>query len=151
MIKIIKNNIQKTQSPYYQIVLDFMIGDSDGNTTLTMKVDLDDEKILERFFRLISSLDAPEGYWGVGLNEMERYENLSESDVDFLHNVMWDDYDSKDEYNGFFDEICNHDDYSSYLSLEDQNLYYYDEFGVQHDTEIVEMVREEKLERILSK
>jgi hypothetical protein len=152
MIKIKKTEQPKTKKkPYYLLVFDYMIGDADGDTTEKVKLSVDNP-FIERFVTLINKLKPLKGHWGIVFDEyeFERFhteKQLSKKDFDFLKTLMFDS-DEEDEENEnsfvvsekelkytkeFYEGIRGQTEYS-FLAFQGCTLYYYDEYGVKHNT-----------------
>jgi hypothetical protein len=155
MIKVVEKKNKKARDPYYKLKFNYMIGDADGNTSEEMSVRvgvLDD--VIERFVKLINSLEPTKGHWGVMLSGDRIYEHfqenqITEDDYNFLKTVMfeyWDEDEEEDgeetdnkykEYESFFADCIQAEAEYSFLVFEGVDLYYYDENGVKHDTKFV--------------
>ena len=155
MIKVVeKQKKNKNQDPYYKLKFNYMIGDADGQTSeeMTVRVGQHDE-VIERFVKLINSLEPTKGHWGVMLSGNRLYEHfqenqITEDDYNFLKAVMFDDWDEDEEdgeetdnkykeYESFFADCIQAEAEYSFLVFEGVDLYYYDENGVKHNTEFV--------------
>lgn len=152
MIKVVeKKKKKKKQTPYYLLEFSYMIGDCDGDTGEEMTAPIEDAEIVERFVKLINSLEPTSGNWGIVFSKYEFKDfltegQITEDDYEFLNTVMFsvnrDGKDNKDnkylDYNGYFSECIQGDVEYSFLVFEGVDLYYYDEHGVKHETEIVD-------------
>lgn len=156
MIKIIEKKKKKKQDPYYLLNFNYMIGDARGYTNEEMVVGVEDAEIVERFVKLMNKLEPTKGHWGVMLEDDRIYNHfqegqITEDDYDFLSTVLFEDWEDEDdeededkvenkykELNGYFSECVRSDVEYSFLIFEGIDLYYYDESGVKHDTEIVD-------------
>ena len=154
MIKIKEKKQNKRKSkPYYLLVFDYMIGDADGETTEKVKLSIDNP-FIERFVTLINKLKPTKGTWGIVFEEydFEKFyveKQLTKENYDFLKTLMFDtDFESeeylldntfkiekKDEKYAyeFFEGIRGQTEYS-FLVFQGVTLYYYDQYGVKHDT-----------------
>lgn len=156
---MIKHIIKETKKgdPYYILKFNYMIGDSNGDTSYDVYLS-DDNPHIERFCKVLNSLKPLKGHWGIILDpwEFPKYleQNLlSEDDYNFLNATLFESYDD-DDYEG--DETptlydVKKDDFltefyegvrceipSSFLVFEGVELYYYDENGVKYNTEFVD-------------
>ena len=151
MIKIKEKNKKKKNDPYYMLVYNYMIGDSNGNTSKEVIVSLDNP-YLERYCLLLNKLQPTPGHWGVSL---EKYrikkhidaKQITEDDCKFLSILMFEEseYEDKEEYLGkdnidfadeFYEGVRAEAEYS-FLVFEGVDLFYIDEYGIEHETEIV--------------
>lgn len=139
MIEIInKKGNKKKQTPYYQLIFNYMIGDSNGSTSEEMDISIEDIDIVEKFIKIISKLEPTKGYWGISLDKYRigyhRDEGqINDEEYGFLTKVMFE-YDKNDETAGYFYECVQSETEYSYLTFEGVDLYYYDEYGEKHDT-----------------
>jgi len=161
MIKIIKEKKnKKPKKPYYILKYNYMIGDADGDTSKKVQISLDNP-FIERYVTLINKLEPLTGTWGIVFDscEFENFYNegqLTKNDYEFLKGMMFgveSEFEVKPEDNDFsceFYEGVRGDAEYSFLVFEGVELFYYDEFGEKHKTEIIsiEEDRERKLERI---
>ncbi len=149
MIKIKKIDKRKKVKPHYILEYNYMIGDADGETTEKCKISLDNPYV-ERYCKLLSNLEPTEGTWGLSL-DFETLESLlgekqiTDDDFQFLTVLMFEDSDSdfvipkehKKHSKEFYGGVQTDVGYS-FLTLEDLELYYIDEQGIQHETEIID-------------
>jgi len=146
MIEIVKETkgTKKVCEPHYLLTYNYMIGDADGDTTEKVEVSLDNP-YLERFVKLMNSLQPTKGYWGICLEE-GRLENhfkegqITEDDYNFLLALLFD-WETKstfviepenEEYSHEFSEGVRSETEYSFLSFEGIDLQYVDEFGKKH-------------------
>lgn len=148
MIKVVeKKKKNEKQNPYYLLEFSYMIGDADGHTEEEMGAPIEDAEIIERFVKLINNLKPTSGTWGIVFSRYELKDfltegQITEDDYDFLKTVMFSiDRDDKDnkykDYESYFSECIQGDAEYSFLVFEGVDLYYYDEYGVKHETEII--------------
>ena len=120
-----------------------MIGDANGDTEESMACSIENAEIVERFVKLINSLKPLSGTWGIVFDSWEfdkflKEGQLNQEDYDFLKKVMFgDDEDDEDDDVCYFSECIKGETSYSFLVFQGVDLYYYDEYGVRHDTEIV--------------
>jgi hypothetical protein len=157
MIEIKKEKKKKKKiEPYYILKYDYMIGDADGDTSEKVHISKDNP-YLERYVKLLNSLEPTKGHWGVMLSSDRLYAHckegqITEDDYNFLSALMFEDYDyddededdkektsyfkEDDEYAGeFFEGVMAETEYS-FLVFEGVSLKYVDEDGVKHKTVI---------------
>jgi hypothetical protein len=146
MIKVIENNYTaKKQKPYYDLVFNYMIGDANGHTEESMGCSIEDAEIIERFVKLINGLKPLSGTWGIVLDSYDfvgflNEGQLNQEDYNFLKTVMFytdEPADEDDDINGYFAECIQGETEYSFLVFQGVDLFYYDENGVKHATEIV--------------
>jgi hypothetical protein len=158
MIKVVeKKKKKKKQNPCYLLEFSYMIGDGRGHTEEEMTASIEDADIVERFVTLINKLTPTKGHWGVMLEDDRIYKHfeegqITEDDYKFLTTVMFDDYYDEDDeeendnteeeneykkYSGYFSECVMSVTEYSFLVFEGVDLYYYDEYGIKHETEII--------------
>lgn len=147
MIRIKPKNKNKTISdPYYKLVYNYMIGDANGDITKEVDVSLDNPYV-ERYITLMNSLKPPKGKWGIILNRLSEHfkeGQINEDDYEFLKAMMFDGSNSafkiengnEDFADEFFEGVRSDTEYS-FLVFEGCDLFYIDEFGESHETEIV--------------
>ena len=133
MIKIIKKRKKKgNKTPYYKVVVHYMIGDANGETKEELKVSIDDPNV-ERFASALNDLEPKKGHWGIVFDsDFDAYvENgsLSQEDCDFLDKLGEEDYE--------LSHLIRGETEYSFLVFEGVYIYYYDEYGVKNDTKIV--------------
>lgn len=155
MIKILeKKNKKKKQDPYYLLKFNYMIGDARGYTNEETAVGIEDAEIVERFVKLMNKLKPTKGHWGIMLEDDRIYEHfqegqMTEDDFNFLSTVLFEDWEDEEEeedevenkykhLNGYFSDCVRADAEYSFLIFEGIDLYYYDEYGIKYDTEIVD-------------
>lgn len=145
-----KNKSKKLSDPYYKLVYNYMIGDANGYTTEEETVSLDNPYV-ERYITLMNSLKPTKGKWGIILNSNRLEEHfkegqISKDDFDFLETMMFYNYRNKhnfkveeenDEFAAQFCEGVREETEYSILVFEGCDLFYIDEFGESHETEIV--------------
>lgn len=158
MIKIKEKKKTKRKSdPYYLLEFDYMIGDANGQTSEEVVLSVDNP-FIERFVTLISKLKPLKNSWGIVFKEYE-FENfydekqLTKDEYVFLRTLMFEPYfDDEEEYKEylsentfkveekdeeyskeFFEVIKGETEYS-FLVFQGAYLYYYDEYGVKHET-----------------
>lgn len=144
MITILpKNKKVKNITPYYELVYNYMIGDSDGDTTHVCEVSLDNTHV-ERFVKLVNSLKPTKGTWGIIFDEnfLEKAHEegqINEDDYEFLSKIQDCDFedDKEAEYAEELSEGIRSEASYSFLVFEGVDLYYYDDKGVKYNTEIV--------------
>ena len=140
MIRVIENKKSK-QNPYYLLEFNYMIGDADGHTEEKMRCSIKDADIIERFVKLVNGLKPLKGTWGIvfeqhDFNKFLKEGQLNQEDYDFLKNVMfWDD--GEDDMSAYFADCIKGETEYSFLVFEGVDLYYYNEDGVRHETQIV--------------
>lgn len=158
MIKIIPNTpkTKKTQKPIYILTYNYMIGDSNGETTEDVRVSVDNP-YLERYVKLLSKLKPTKGHWGIILNDSRLFEHFKEKQITkeeycFLNRMMFEEYDeegdeSDEQYkfeipkenekyaDEFHDGVRSGTEYS-FLVFQGVDLIYVDEFGIEHKTRI---------------
>jgi hypothetical protein len=154
MIKLKEKKKNKRKSdPYYLLEFDYMIGDADGQTSEEVVLSVDNP-FIERFVTLINGLKPTKGTWGIVFEEynFEKFydeKQLTKNDYDFLRTLMFEiDFESeefqldntfkieeKDEDYAyeFFEGVRGQAEYS-FLVFQGVTLYYYDEYGVEHET-----------------
>jgi len=159
MIKVVeKKNKKKKQDPYYELIYNYMIGDGKGNTTEEVIVSVNNP-FVERYVKLLNSLQPTKNHWGIVFEGDRVYESYQEGQITkddylFLERMMNDgdnDDDDDDEEEDIFivskaDEGYASEFYEgvrgetsySFLVFEGIDLYYYDEYGVKHETEIID-------------
>jgi hypothetical protein len=144
MIKVIEKKETKTkQNPYYLLEFDYMIGDADGDTKESMACPIEDAEIVERFVKLINGLKPLSGTWGIVFDSYDfvgflNEGQLNQEDYDFLKKVMfWGDGEDDDDMRGYFSECIRGETSYSSLVFQGVSLYYYDEYGIKHETRIV--------------
>lgn len=128
-----------------------MIGESDGYTTETATLSLNNP-FIERYVELINSLKPINGGWGITLDKNEILESLNENqineyDYNFLVTMMFKDGEGDYEVSledeayshEFYVGVCSETEYS-YLTFEGAELFYYDEYNHQYETEIVKNI-----------
>jgi len=146
-IKEEKENKKKKVEPHYIVKYEYIIGDSDGYTSEKVNVSLKNPYV-ERYVKLLNSLEPVEDKWGVMLDETDLIDHLnakqiSEDDYNFLLRMMFEESESKFEVseenqkyaNEFFDGVYSDTEYS-FLVFEKIKLFYVDEFGKKHKTEV---------------
>ena len=147
-IKKAKKKSKKKREPYYHLVFNYMIGDANGYTSEEVEANVDNPYV-ERFVKLLNSLQPTKGRWGVILEEARLRDSLNEGqitedDYNFLCPMMFYDWEEENELeedpdDGFKYEFmdCVRDEAEySFLVFEGIDLYYYDEYGVKHETKI---------------
>lgn len=154
MIKIKeKTKKNRKSNPYYLLVFDYMIGDAKGQTTEEVVLSVDNP-FIERFVTLINKLEPTKGTWGIVFEEydFEKFydeKQLTKEDYDFLRLLMFatdlevEELKSQDTFKvekkdedyviEFFEGVRGHTEYS-FLVFQGVRLYYYDEYGVKHET-----------------
>ena len=146
MIKVIEKKEKLTkQDPYYLLVFNYMIGDANGDKEESMACPVEDAEIVERFVRLVNSLKPLSGTWGIVFDswEFDRFlkeGQLNQDDYDFLRKVMfWSDEDEGDDgyITSYFSECIRGEASYSFLVFQGVDLYYYDEYGIKYETQIV--------------
>jgi hypothetical protein len=144
MIKILENK-PKDCTPHYELVLYYMIGDSDGD--IEKKVDISIENpYIEKFIKLLDSLHETKNNWGIILNSEYLNEALEEKqitrdDYNFLNAIMFDEMYSNSKqdliyFNEFYGCITSGTEREFYV-YQDCNLFYINDHGEQFETEIV--------------
>lgn len=151
MIKIVQNKekTEKVNDPYYCLTYNYMIGDADGNTTEECQVSLKNP-FLERYVTLLNKLEPTKGHWGIVfdgesiLDDFLTEGQINDDDYHFLSRLMFEDSESEypispenEEYANEFYEGVRGDTEYSFLVFEGVDITYIDEYGVEHNTEIV--------------
>jgi hypothetical protein len=142
-IKPIKTSIKK-KIPYYSLVFNYMIGDSNGYTKETVRINKDNPYV-ERFCKLLNKLEPCNGHWGVVLDRDRMGKTLDEKkitkkDYKFLCRLMWPEdgdkfEDVENDYMNEFESAIKSDTEYSFLVFQSVDLFYVDEFSVKHETE----------------
>ncbi len=147
-----KTKSKKKINPYYLLVYHYMIGDANGNTSEKVRVDVNNP-FLERYCILLNKLRPVPGRWGVMLEQDQIADHvkdgqITEEEGEFLKKCMFDDCDYDEveikktlgeNYKAayeFQDGVKGETEYS-FLVFEGIDLYYVDEYGEKHETEIV--------------
>lgn len=160
MIKLVEK-IKSTEKrePFYTLEYHYMIGDGNGDTTEVVRLS-EDNPYIERYCKLLLSLEPTKGHWGIVLNK-ERIWNsfqegqITEDDYFFLRKFMFE-YDEDDEDDEEYvnskmfklepeNENYSHEFYYgvmaeaeySFLVFQGLSLIYHDEYGEIHDTYFV--------------
>ncbi len=162
MIKIKKPKKAKgKKEPHYVIKYQYMIGDANGYTTEKVKVSADNP-FVERYCKLLNSLKATKGHWGVMLEEDRlddflKEKQITKDDYKFLSETMFDNFDFCDDEDieieedrfkhcyfktkeeqkfasEFYEGVRSDTEYS-FLVFEYVELFYVDEDGIKHETE----------------
>lgn len=148
-IKIVKNAIKKSKKkikPHFIMIYNYMIGDSNGNTTEETEVSVNNP-YLERYVKLLNKLEPTKGHWGVMLEDDRLEEHckakqITKDDLKFLNKIMFNKLGGEkltEEEEGFIEELSegvrSEAEYS-FLVFEGIDLYYYDENNVKHETKI---------------
>lgn len=154
MIKVVeKKNNKKKQDPYYELVYNYMIGDGKGNTKEEVIVSVDNP-FVERYVKLLNKLEPTKNHWGIVFEGNRIYESYNEGQITkddylFLERMMKEDYEDEDEdvfivsksdedyASEFYEGVRGETEYS-FLVFEGIDLYYYDEYGVKHETRIID-------------
>jgi hypothetical protein len=160
MIKVVeKKKKNKKQNPYYELIYNYMIGDGKGNTTEEVIVSVNNP-FVERYVKLLNSLQPTKNHWGIVFERNRIYESYQEGQITkddylFLERMMKEDYDEdydeddeeedifivskadEDYASEFYEGVRGQTEYS-FLVFEGVELYYYDEYGVKHETEIID-------------
>lgn len=131
---------KKKQRPYYSLVIKYMIGDANGNTSEEMNVDPDDPDV-ERLCRLLNKLKPIKGTWGLVLDQetitkAHEEKQLSKKDYNFLMTVMFD-AKSDDDSASKFEEIIKSGTEYSFLVFQNAKVLYHDENKAVHETEFI--------------
>ncbi len=155
MIEVTKEKKKKKKiEPYYILKYEYMIGDANGNTSEKVTISKDNP-YLERYVKLLNSLEPTKGNWGIILESDRLYDHfkekqITEDDYNFLTALMFEEYNyddddeeknvsyfkDNDEYAGeFFEGVRGETEYS-FLVFEGVTLKYVDEDGVKHNTKI---------------
>ena len=100
MIEIIRETTKRKVKPYYELTIDYMIGDANGDTIETMDIGKDDAKGLEtveKVIKILNKLKPPKGRWGIILDIYKLKDNLrdkqiTEEEYDFLSKVSSEYY-----------------------------------------------------------
>lgn len=148
MIKILENKkSKKKRNPYYELVIHYMIGDADGDTSKENVISMDNEYI-ERFMKLINNLPERPGHWGISLDQsylddVHSKKLMSDDDYKFLSDIFGYPDESKFthkqlEYIEEISECIASDTEYSFLTIEYAELVYYNEYGEKFNTQIVD-------------
>lgn len=163
MIKILeeKNPKKKVNDPYYLLTYEYMIGDANGHTDGEVELS-ENNPFIERYCKLLSSLKATKGTWGLCLNcetigNCFTEKQITEDDYKFLMRTMfpesfedWEDEEEEDkmmenyfkteEENNWADEFgdgVNAETEYSFLVFQGIELKYVNEFGKKQKTKFV--------------
>lgn len=143
-IKEIKKS-NKKKTPHYLLVFNYMIGDADGYNKEKVRVGMDNPYV-ERFCKLLNKLKPLEGSWGIcfrddELEEFLKQKQITKDDYDFLNQTMYEQSEEEvetgpleEKYLIFYEGIKGETNYS-FLVFQGIEILYYDEFGIQHETE----------------
>ena len=154
LVKPKKETILKKKSkPYYELIIHYMIGDSNGYTTEEADISVDNP-FLERFCKILKKLKNPKHRWGFGL-DIESIESnykekhITEDDKNFMICMMTNDpsnYDEdlkdylksekEEEFANDFVKICRSESEYSFLTYQGFELTYVDENRKRHATKI---------------
>jgi len=141
-IKAIKTSSRK-RTPYYLLVFNYMIGDANGDTRKSVRVSVDNPYV-ERFCKLLNKLKPLKGSWGICfrdnyLEDFLKCRQIKKDDFEFLRQTMYKDVEGEvnleEKHLVFYEGITGETEYS-FLVFEGVDLYYFDEFGLKHETEI---------------
>lgn len=148
MIEIIPNKpkTKKVSNPYYHLTYNYMIGDANGDTEEETETSIDNPYI-ERYVKLLNSLEPTKGTWGLILDQSNiaqclKEKQITEDDFKFLSAIMFEEeYDEfKTDQDWDFahdlgDGVRGETEYS-FLVFQGINLEYYDEYGIKFQTKI---------------
>lgn len=141
MISVIRPEKIVNKEPFYIIKFNYMIGDADGDTTFESQISLDNP-YTEDVVKLMNSLPCPRGRIGLMLNfeniNLIR-ENLTDEQYDLLVKLVcpYDvPYEIDEDIEVFHECIRSETDYS-FLTLDDVELVYIDEYGMEYPTKII--------------
>ena len=145
MIKIKEKKNKKKVTPHYKLVFNYMIGDADGDTTEEVDNILLDDPNIEKLVTCLRKLKPLKGTWGVQLdfNDLAKHfeeKQINKEEYEFLRKLLFtdeDDFiDDEDEFSIFTDAVRSETEYS-FLVFQGVDLYYIDENGTKHETELV--------------
>lgn len=159
-------NTKRISDPYYELVYDYMIGDSNGDTTEEVEVSLDNPYV-ERYVELLDKLKATPGHWGVMLEDGRIYDHykdkqITKDDYCFLMRMMFPPGYGREEETGEFafhvptenKDFANEfeggvraDAEYSFLVFQGATLYYVDEYGNREETVFVKETKKKKLSK----
>ena len=145
MIKILAavDNKRKDKKikPYYSFVYQYLIGETSGFKSTKVKVALDDPQ-LERYFKVVDSLQRTDDMWYVMLEEEYLVKHVKEGhiteyDAEFLRETM---YNPKSIYSkGVLIYVDRgHPFKSGDASLSYVELFYFDEDGIKYETKVID-------------
>lgn len=140
----------KPGKPYYKLIINYMIGDADGETTAEAKLSVDNI-LIEPVCRALDKLDKTDGCWGICLSpeDMDNHfkeGQITEYECDLLQKVMDSDYRFVDEtvddtmpeeFLNEFENVLLKDTEYSFLVYQSYYLTYFDENGVEFNTQFV--------------
>ena len=140
MIKIKpKVRPKKPSKPYYNLAFQYMIGDADGNHTEDVKIDIDNPH-LEKFVTIVKKLKPTKGYWAFQLDDEDiekslKAKQISKEEFEFLKETLHGETEEDDKYI-FSEGVITEGDIGRYF-FQGAFLTYIDEWGEEHQTEIV--------------
>lgn len=152
MIEII-NKKKEIIKPYYELTLEYTVGDSEGDTEISNKISLENP-FIERFCELLSLLEPLKGNWGIIFNEKEIISNykegkISKNDCEFLITMMYGGFSEgsegfkkfeiEDEYIKYskeFRKLIKNEYAYTFLVYEDYHLQYIDEDGKKFEAKL---------------
>jgi hypothetical protein len=151
MIEIIKE-ISSTGTPYFKLSIDYMLGDSYGDSTLSMTFEVDDKKTLEsieKFMVILRKLKKPVRHWAFSLNYKDFKKNLNEGNISsdefywlcHVSGLNWTlegETSFDEDTDSLFEEIIEDEIGSTYATFQSVYLEYFDEKGRSFPTKIVD-------------
>lgn len=137
MINLKLTPVKVTNSPRYEVIFDYMIGDGDGHTTESFSCGLDKIEEVIKYVNILNKLKPLPRHWGICFdNYLEEYPGeyigLSEEEYKiFYHLINLDDEDEDTILpieTTISDCLRARTEYS-FLVFEGVEIFYYDEDG----------------------
>lgn len=131
MIKIGKVITKKNPKNVYKIKHDWMLGDSDGDTTTTQIVS-SDNKDLDRFLYCLTKLEKPlPGVWA-NILETDTIKKCLKDDYAWFYQNALNERTAQDLY---FETIVEQG--HTFVSYQGYSIRYFDENGIEHSCEYI--------------
>jgi len=144
--------LKKKIKPHYYLIINYMIGDSNGDTIEESEISLDNP-FLERFCKILKKLKNPKGCWGIKLDEEAIEANykqkcITKDEKDFFLNILQVEGMEEEESDKFFkseeeaqfaveiSELIRTETEYSFLTYQGFELFYVDENKKRHKTRL---------------
>ena len=137
MINLKLTPVKGTNSPRYEVIFDYMIGDGDGHTTESFSCGPDKIEEVIKYVNILNKLKPLPGHWGICFdNYLEEYPGeyigLSEEEYKIFYHLI--NLDDEDEdiilpIEATISDCLRARTEYSFLVFEGIEIFYYDENG----------------------
>lgn len=136
MIKLIPI---ENKTPYYHVIFNYMIGDTDGSTTYDFTCNESEIEKVVKYVSILNKLKPLKDHWGICFDNYEKeypgeYIGLSEVEYNVFMDLLDCEFYISKERSEIQSCLASRNEYS-FLVFQGVEIYYYDENNTKYKVE----------------